>query len=185
MIEKLYIKDFAIVNELEISFNNGLTIITGETGSGKSILLQALNVSLGSKTSKTMVRSNAERAIIETKLKSAAYRRVLNKSGRTKSYLDDEPLSESDFRLTSTSLVDFHGQHEHAGSPFVETVDRAGVEALLLEHFPADLHRRLAPLPAAHPLRRWRRRIPSRRRRRSQRPLESPESRAKLPGDRL
>jgi len=112
MIEKLYIKDFAIVDEMEIPFRNGLTIITGETGSGKSILLQALNVSLGGKTSKTMVRSNADRAVVETKLNSNNYRRVLNRSGRTKSYLNDEPITENDFRSSCTSLVDFHGQHE-------------------------------------------------------------------------
>lgn len=112
MIEKLYIKDFAIVDEMEISFKEGLTIITGETGSGKSILVQALNVSLGSKTSKTMVRSNAERAVVETRLNSTAYRRVLSKSGRTKSYLNDEPFTENDYRLACASLVDFHGQHE-------------------------------------------------------------------------
>jgi len=112
MIEKLYIKDFAIVDEMEIPFRDGLTIITGETGSGKSILLQALNVSLGGKTSKTMVRSSAERAVIETKLNSTAYRRVLNRSGRTKSYLNDEPFTENDYRSSCTSLVDFHGQHE-------------------------------------------------------------------------
>ncbi len=112
MIEKLYIKDFAIVDEMEISFGEGLTVITGETGSGKSILLQALNVSLGSKASKTMVRSNADRAVVETKLNSTTYRRVINKSGRTKSYLDDEPFTENDYRNACSSLVDFHGQHE-------------------------------------------------------------------------
>jgi len=112
MIEKLYIKDFAIVNEMNISFNKGLTIITGETGSGKSVILQALNVSLGGKTSKTMVRSNTDRAIIETKLNSISYRRILNKSGRAKSYLNDEPFSENDYRDACSSLVDFHGQHE-------------------------------------------------------------------------
>jgi DNA repair protein RecN (Recombination protein N) len=112
MIEKLYIKDFAIVDEMEISFKEGLTVITGETGSGKSILLQALNVSLGSKASKTMVRSNKERAVVETKLNSTTYRRVINKSGRTKSYLNDEPFTENDYRNACSSLVDFHGQHE-------------------------------------------------------------------------
>ena len=112
MIEKLYIKDFAIVDEMEISFNEGLTVITGETGSGKSILLQALNVSLGSKASKTMVRSNSERAVVETKLNSSTYRRIINKSGRAKSYLNDEPFTENDYRNACSSLVDFHGQHE-------------------------------------------------------------------------
>ncbi len=112
MIEKLFINNFAILDEIEISFNKGLTVITGETGSGKSILLQALNVSLGGSTSKTMVRSDAERAVVEATLNSKTYRRILNKSGRTKSYLNDEPLLENDFRDACSSLVDFHGQHE-------------------------------------------------------------------------
>ncbi|MFC1593540.1 DNA repair protein RecN [Candidatus Neomarinimicrobiota bacterium] len=112
MIEKLYIKDFAIVDEIEISFNEGLTVITGETGSGKSILLQALNVSLGGSTSKTMVRSDTERAVIETTLNSKTYRRILNKSGRTKSFSNDEPFTENEYRNACYSLVDFHGQHE-------------------------------------------------------------------------
>ena len=112
MIDKLFIKDFAIISELEVLFHNGLTVITGETGSGKSILLQALNISLGKKTSKTMVRSNTERSIVEATLNDTTYRRILNKSGRTKSYLNDEPFSENDFRSACTSLVDFHGQHE-------------------------------------------------------------------------
>ena len=112
MIEKLYIKDFAIVDEMDISFKEGLTVITGETGSGKSILLQALNVSLGGKASKTMVRSNTDRAVVETKLNLTTYRRVISKSGRAKSYLNDEPFTENDYRNACSSLVDFHGQHE-------------------------------------------------------------------------
>jgi len=112
MIDKLYIKNFAIITELEVLFHNGLTVITGETGSGKSILLQALNISLGKKTSKTMVRSNTERSIVEATLNDTTYRRILNKSGRTKSYLNDEPFTENDFRSACASLVDFHGQHE-------------------------------------------------------------------------
>jgi len=112
MIEKLYVKDFAILDEIEVPFFKGLTVITGETGSGKSILLQAIDISLGGKSSKNMVKSGAERAVVETKIGSTAFRRIMNKSGRTKSFINDEPLAESKFRLASTSLVDFHGQHE-------------------------------------------------------------------------
>jgi DNA repair protein RecN (Recombination protein N) len=112
MINKIYIKDFAIINELELPLYDGLTVITGETGSGKSIVLQALNISLGGKTSKTMVRSVSERAVVETELNSKIYRRIINNSGRTKSFINDEPISEGEFRNSCYSLVDFHGQHE-------------------------------------------------------------------------
>ena len=59
MIQRLYIKDFAIIDEIDINFKPGLTVITGETGSGKSILLQALGVSLGAKADKIMVRNGS------------------------------------------------------------------------------------------------------------------------------
>lgn len=112
MIKKLYIKDFAILDEIDLTLKNGLTVITGETGAGKSLLLQALNISLGGKTSKTMVRSKSEKAIVETQIENKYFRRIINKSGRTKSYIDDEPITESNFRNACISLVDFHGQHE-------------------------------------------------------------------------
>ena len=62
---RLHIKDFAIINEIDINFNTGLTVITGETGSGKSVILEALGVALGSKADKLMVRSGTQRAVIQ------------------------------------------------------------------------------------------------------------------------
>ncbi|NOZ03946.1 MAG: DNA repair protein RecN [FCB group bacterium] len=112
MVKRLSIKNFAIIDELEIDFHPGLTVITGETGSGKSILIQALSVALGAKGTKTMVRSGSERAVVETEVDQTTYRRIIAKSGRIKSYINDEPLSEPVFRQSVTKLVDFHGQHE-------------------------------------------------------------------------
>ena len=66
MIKSVYIKDFAIIKELEISFKPGLTVISGETGSGKSILLSAIATSAGHKANKVMVRTNCQKAIVET-----------------------------------------------------------------------------------------------------------------------
>ena len=70
MIRRLSVKDFAILEELEVSFNEGLTVITGETGAGKSLILKSLSVLLGAKGEKTFVRSGAERSVLELEIES-------------------------------------------------------------------------------------------------------------------
>ncbi len=69
MINRLHIRNFAIIDELDLILKPGLTVITGETGSGKSIILQALNVSLGMKPTKTMIKTGQAQAIVETSYK--------------------------------------------------------------------------------------------------------------------
>ena len=65
MINRLFIKDFAIICELDLPLKNGLTVITGETGAGKTILLKALEIALGGKAEKTDVRSGQNQAVVE------------------------------------------------------------------------------------------------------------------------
>ncbi len=112
MIKRLYIKNFAIIKEIEIDFLPGLTVITGETGAGKSILLEALGVALGSKADKIMVRNGADRAVIEAKFNDLEIRRLVFNTGRTKSYKNDEWISLLDLKKENFSRVDFHGQHD-------------------------------------------------------------------------
>ena len=112
MIHRLHIKDFAIIDEIDINFQSGLTVITGETGSGKSIILEALGVALGSKADKLMVRSNAPRAVIQAEFLDGDIRRLILKNGRTKSYMNDEPISIIDLKKENQLRVDFHGQHD-------------------------------------------------------------------------
>ena len=113
MINKIYIKDYAIVRELELPFLNGFTVITGETGAGKSLIVKALSLALGSKAEKTDVRSRQDRAVVEVQLNNSKnYRRILSKAGRIKSYINDEPFSEDSYRELVYSLADFHGQNE-------------------------------------------------------------------------
>jgi DNA repair protein RecN (Recombination protein N) len=112
MIQHLSVRNFAIIDEAEVDFHPGFTVITGETGSGKSILIQALSVALGARGTKTMVRTGAERAVVEATVDEVAYRRLISANGRVRSYIDDEPTKEPQFRQAVASLVDFHGQHE-------------------------------------------------------------------------
>ena len=112
MIERLSIKNFAIIEEADIKFKPGLTVITGETGSGKSILLEALAVALGSKADKIMVRNGSERAVVEAKFADNEIRRIISKTGRTKSYKNDEFVTLIDLKNDNSGRVDFHGQHD-------------------------------------------------------------------------
>ena len=112
MIKKLNIKNYAIIKELEIPFKNGLTVITGETGSGKSLVLEALGVSLGKKAHKMMIRNGEEKAIIETDFKSSKIKRIILKNGRTKSYYEDQPITLNNLRDHKEIKIDFHGQND-------------------------------------------------------------------------
>lgn len=112
MINQLSIKNFAIIDDLTVQLNPGLTIVTGETGSGKSILLQALGVALGGKTSKILVRSGQPRAMVEVSTPLNDYRRIISANGHQKAFIDDEPKPIEPFRNHTQYLADFHGQHE-------------------------------------------------------------------------
>ena len=115
MIKKLFIKDFAIIRRLEIPLEDGLTVITGETGAGKSILLKALSFALGAKSDKTYVRSGQEQSVVEVELKADKiniYRRILSRGGRARSFINDEPFKDLDYKSLVGVLADFHGQNE-------------------------------------------------------------------------
>tara|TARA_Y100001970_G_scaffold154422_1_gene189213 strand:- start:2246 stop:3847 length:1602 start_codon:yes stop_codon:yes gene_type:complete len=112
MIKRLYVKNFAIIDEIDLVFKPGLTVITGETGSGKSILIEALSIALGSKGDRIMVRNGKERALIEVEFKNTKFRRIISSKGRTKSYKNDEVISLIDLKKENKIRVDFHGQHD-------------------------------------------------------------------------
>ena len=99
MIKRLFIKEFAIINELELSIKDGLTIITGETGAGKSIILKSLGIVLRSKADKVDVRSGQDKSVIEAEVDDSAgsvFRRLISKAGRVRSFINEEPIPESD-----------------------------------------------------------------------------------------
>ncbi|MBC8345863.1 MAG: DNA repair protein RecN [Candidatus Marinimicrobia bacterium] len=116
MIHRLFIKNFAIINELSLPLKKGLTVITGETGAGKSIILKSLGITLGASGDKTDVRSGQKNAIVEAELtiesQEKILRRLISKGGRTRSFMDDEPMAEQEYRDSVSSYADFHGQHE-------------------------------------------------------------------------
>ena len=141
MIKRLFIKDFAIINELELPINDGLTIITGETGAGKSIILKSLGIVLGSKADKVDVRSGQDKSVIEAEVDesgNSVYRRLISKSGRVRSFINEEPIPEADYRLATKVFADFHGQNEQQfimnPKTHIDFLDRfCGLEDKVLE----------------------------------------------------
>ncbi|NOY78101.1 MAG: DNA repair protein RecN [Calditrichaeota bacterium] len=133
MLTSLYIKDFALFDEVMISFQKGLNIITGETGAGKSLIVDALNMLLGEKTDRSILRKNAPKAIVEGVFSLSLpeitvflsehdldildheirVRREVHASGRSRSFINDTPVTAEILRAFGELLVDIHGQHEH------------------------------------------------------------------------
>ncbi len=133
MLKNLLIKNYALIEEIAVDFSSGLTIITGETGAGKSILIDALGLLLGERASTDMIRTGAEKAIVEGVfyIKGIArvadilrgtenditeeliIRRELTTKGQSRCFVNDSPVSVSLLKEIGDELVDLHGQHEH------------------------------------------------------------------------
>ena len=134
MISRLYTRDFAILKELELEFRSGFTIITGETGAGKSIIVGALSLLLGERAASDTVRTGAERAMVEAVFDVATYpklrvqlddlgieaedgllilRREVAAVGRNRAWINESPTTARTVGELGRSLVDLHGQHEH------------------------------------------------------------------------
>ncbi len=131
MLHYLQIENFVIVEQLKLQFNNGLTIISGETGAGKSIVIDALSLVLGGRADSNLVRQGSETAQVNAvfSLPFAAQqwleqqnlshgdecfvRRVVNHNGRSRAYINDQAVSIQTARKLGEYLVDIHGQHAH------------------------------------------------------------------------
>ncbi len=133
MLSHLHISNFTLVENLEIEFNRGLTALTGETGAGKSIMLDALALTLGAKADADKVRAGKNKSEVcaefdLTHIPSAKnwledqdlntedeciLRRVVTKDGRSRSYINGKSVTLAQIRDIGQILVDIHGQHEH------------------------------------------------------------------------
>ncbi|NQU67642.1 MAG: DNA repair protein RecN [Candidatus Marinimicrobia bacterium] len=116
MLSNLFIKNFAIIDELNIDFKSGLNLVTGETGAGKSIIVNAVKLLLGGKFSKELFRTGEDRTTIEGLFKNGDkdlfVRRVFLSNGTSRTFLNDEPSSLEKVKNITKFMVDLHGQHE-------------------------------------------------------------------------
>lgn len=133
MLRHLYISNYALIDQLELDFHEGLNLLSGETGSGKSIIVDALGLLLGYKASPEMVRTGCERAWVSghfqiAKLPSLSrfleeqgvescddeliVKREISREGKSRAFINQQPVAAATLKLLSRWLVDIHGQNE-------------------------------------------------------------------------
>ena len=133
MLDQLFVKNLVVVQELNIEFKNGMTVVTGETGAGKSIIIQALGLVVGGRSDASLVRDGASKSEIvatfsidiEDRLQSllenldlengteCILRRVISADGKSRSYVNGSNVPLSTLRDIGGYLIDMHGQNEH------------------------------------------------------------------------
>lgn len=118
MLRFLRIQHLAVIDRLELEFEPGLTVLTGETGAGKSILVGAVGLLVGGRASADLVRTGEDQAVIEAIFESpdsgeVIVRREISAQGRSRALINDNLVTSAALRETCGRLVDLHGQHEH------------------------------------------------------------------------
>jgi DNA repair protein RecN (Recombination protein N) len=152
MLRSLYVRDYALIDELQVEFGSGLNVLTGETGAGKSILIGALSMILGERASTDSVRSGAKKAVIEGTFDEAGTPRIgelldaneidplpggagqiiLRRQitdRQSRGFVNDTPATLDVMRAVAAELIDLHGQHEH------QSLLKTEKHLQLLDHF--------------------------------------------------
>jgi DNA repair protein RecN (Recombination protein N) len=165
MLKSLSIRNYALIESVDIEFEGGFNILTGETGAGKSIIIDALSLILGDRSSAEIVRKGSEKAIVEGIFGIAGYQRInilleqneidlqddlilrreVSIKGQSRCFVNDSPVSLSVLKEIGDNLVDLHGQHEHQSllrsETHIELLDEFGSLDGLIEEYLAPYHR--------------------------------------------
>jgi DNA repair protein RecN (Recombination protein N) len=129
MLKELRIKNLAIIDDLSVSFADGLNVLTGETGAGKSIIVDSLSLCLGSRAQSDLIRSGEREAVVQAYFEGFAsdelshmgidvsddliLRRSISATGKSRAFINDTMVNLHTLTELASSLVDIHGQHEH------------------------------------------------------------------------
>jgi len=118
MLRYLSIQNLAVIERIEVEFQPGLNVLTGETGAGKSMLVEAVGLLMGDRAAPDLVRTGAERAVVQAVFDTAVgaeiiVRREVGAEGRSRAFVDGVLVAAGTLKEATASLVELHGQHEH------------------------------------------------------------------------
>jgi DNA repair protein RecN (Recombination protein N) len=138
MLTELHIKNFALIDQAYLSFDKGLNILTGETGAGKTLIIEAMNLLLGKRADPILIGSKGDEALVEASFSGEPeliLSRLVSREGKNRCYVNGKLATLSMLAEIGGGLVDFHGQHEHQVLLKIPThldyLDRFGGEYLL------------------------------------------------------
>lgn len=150
MLTGLSIRDIVLIDKLTLAFSPGLNVLTGETGAGKSILLDSLGLALGARADRTLVRAGEQKGVVTASFEvsprhpaceilqdmavddgdgNLVLKRQIAEDGRSRAWINDEPVSQSLLSEVAATLVEIHGQHDDRG-----LLD-ASAHRALLDHY--------------------------------------------------
>lgn len=119
MLTHLHIRNYALISHLDIDFQEGFSVMTGETGAGKSIILGALNLVMGARADIKSITEGEDKCVIEatfsdekTQCNEMIIRRELSANGRSRSFVNDEVVTQAELKTLARQLIDIHSQHE-------------------------------------------------------------------------
>ena len=162
MLQSLHIRNFALIDKLDIQFDEGFSVITGETGAGKSILLGAISMLLGQRADLKMIKAGEQRCIIEAEFNLSNYdfaqyfsehdidfddseciiRRELTSAGKSRTFINDTPISLSELKELGDQLIDIHSQHQNlllSKQDFqLQVLDSLAADSVLLTDYKAQ-----------------------------------------------
>jgi len=111
MLKHLHIQNYALISHLDIDFGTGFSVLTGETGAGKSIILGALALVLGARADSKAITDGEDKCIIEAEFDEGIIRRELYANGKSRSFVDDSVVTLQELKTLATRLIDIHSQH--------------------------------------------------------------------------
>ena len=113
MLNRLHIENYALIEQLDLRLEDGFTVITGETGAGKSILLGAIALLLGGRADSHSILSGAEKCVVEAEFDQYHILREVHTNGRSKASVNGKNVTVSELKALGEKLIDIHSQHQN------------------------------------------------------------------------